>query len=125
MKANGEDLSNYHSPYEIKDVPQAYKSWIKAEHDKIIKASQRGTLSYALRDNKKYWINQFSKAEQKKMGIVSDAKLSIKERAAMRHAKRTSVEKADIQSRWDARHDSLRHLGSKMGRKSRKEAKIS
>lgn len=98
----GEDMSNFHSVHEIteKNMNPNWKHYIETQHDAILKAGERGKLAYHLRDNQQYWINQFSKEEQKKMGLLKDDKARIKVIADARHAARTPEQAKDIADRW-------------------------
>ena len=91
--AAGEDMSNWHSKYEVKDIPDEAKAWIAANHEKFIAAGERGKLGYVWRENLKYVRPQFTKEEQQKMGIAAQSKRRVK----------TNAEKAAIQARWDER----------------------
>ncbi len=91
--AAGEDMSDWHSKYEVKDIPDSAKKWIKANRDKFISAGERGKLGYIWRENKKYLRPLFTLKEQQKMGIAAQSKKRIK----------TEAEKADIQRRWNER----------------------
>lgn len=93
--AAGEDMSNWHSKYEVKDIPDEAKAWIDRNHDKIINAAERGKLGWVWRDNMKYVGKQFSKNELEKMGYTPLA-------TRIKRLK-TEAEKADIQRRWDER----------------------
>lgn len=59
-----EALTNGGASSYITDVPQQFIQYIVDQHDKILASAQRGTLAYFLRDNKDFWINQFSKTER-------------------------------------------------------------
>lgn len=98
----GEDMSNFHSKYEItaEKMNQRWKDYIDENHDAILKAGERGKLAYHLRDNQKYWINQFSAAERKQMGLLKDNRERIKAIADARHAARTDAQAKDIADRW-------------------------
>lgn len=95
----GEDMSDYVSPYAVTDIPDKAKQWIEANKDKFIRAGERGKLGYVWRENQKYLRPQFSQEQQQKMGIAAQPKKRIK----------TEAEKADIQRRWDERkaHNAL------------------
>lgn len=96
----GEDMSNFHSKEEIteENMNPNWKRYIETNHDAIKSAASRGKLAYFLRDNKQFWINSFSKAEQREMGMLK----SIKEIADARHAARTEEQAKDIADRWHA-----------------------
>lgn len=94
----GEDMSNFHSKKEITEVDPKFQRYIDDNHDTIFNAAKRGKLAYFLRDNKQFWINNFSKAEQREMGMLK----SIKEIADARHAARTEEQAKDIADRWHA-----------------------
>lgn len=98
----GEDMSNFHSVHEITEANMnpKWKQYIQDQHDSILRAGERGKLAYHLRDNQQYWINQFSKEEQKKMGLLKDDKARIKAIADARHAARTPKQAKDIADRW-------------------------
>lgn len=110
----GEDMSNFHSKYEItkENMNPNWKRYIETNHDAIKNAASRGKLAYFLRDNKQFWINSFTKAEQREMGMLK----SIKEIADARHAARTEEQAKDIADRWHAhKHvDALIRKGSSM-----------
>lgn len=89
----GEDMSDYVSPYAVTDIPDKAKQWIEANKDKFIRAGERGKLGYVWRENQKYLRPLFSQEQQQKMGISVQPKKRIK----------TEAEKADIQRRWDER----------------------
>ena len=89
----GEDMSNYHSPFEVKDIPDEAKAWIEENREKFIRAGEQGKLGYVWRENMKYVGKQFSQEELSKMGYVPQRTKRIK----------TEAEKADIQKRWDER----------------------
>ena len=63
----GEDMSNYVSPYAVKDIPESAKSWIEANRETFIKAGERGKLGSVWRENMKYVGKQFTKEELAKM----------------------------------------------------------
>lgn len=71
---NGENMSNFHSKYEIKEPPKAWSSYIDKQHGSILKAGKNGKLAYHLADNTKYWQNSFSVSEQKQMGLKIEDK---------------------------------------------------
>lgn len=98
----GEDMSNFHSVHEIteKNMNPKWKHYIETQHDAILKAGERGKLAYHLRDNQQYWINQFSKEEQKKMGLLIDPKERIKQIADARHAARTPKQAKALTDWW-------------------------
>ena len=91
--AAGEDMSNYVSPYAVKEIPDKAKKWIEDNHDKFVGAGERGKLGYVWRENQKYLRPFFSQEEQQKMGIMAQRMKRVK----------TDAEKADIQRRWDER----------------------
>jgi hypothetical protein len=91
--AAGEDMSDYHSKYEVRDIPERAKGWIDANRDKFIKAGEKGKLGYVWRENMKYVGKQFSPEELKKMGFEPQVKKRVK----------TEEEKKAIQARWDER----------------------
>lgn len=97
----GEDMSNFHSKYEIteKNMNPNWKRYIEQQHGAILKAGERGKLAYHLQDNQKYWVGQFSPAERKQMGL-EPKKLTVKEIAAQRHAARTPEQAKEIADRW-------------------------
>lgn len=88
--AAGEDMSNYVSPYAVKDIPENAKKWIAANRDKFIRAGERGKLGYVWKENLKYVRPQFSQEEQQKMGIALRTKKHI----------RTEEEKNALRKRW-------------------------
>lgn len=98
----GEDMSNFHSKHEITEANMNpnWKHYIETQHAAILKAGERGKLAYHLRDNQQYWINQFSAAERKQMGLLKDNKERIKAIADARHAARTDAQAKDIADRW-------------------------
>lgn len=108
----GEDMSNFHSKKEVTEVDPKFQRYIEDNHDAIFNAAKRGKLAYFLRDNKQFWINSFTKAEQREMGMLK----SIKEIADARHAARTEEQAKDIADRWHAhkRVDALVRKGSSM-----------
>ena len=93
--AAGEDMSNYHSRYEVKDIPDKAKAWIDDNREKFIRAGERGKLGYIWRENMKYVGKQFSAEELAKMGYTQQP-------VRVKRVK-TEAEKADIQRRWDER----------------------
>ena len=99
----GEDMSNFHSKYEItkENMNPNWWKYVDDNHDAILKAAERGKLAYHLRDNQSYWIDKFSDEERKKMGLapLSD-KDRIRQIAAARHAARTPEQAKDIADRW-------------------------
>lgn len=97
----GEDMSNYVSPFAIKDTPEQYKQYIKDNEEAIMRAFEKDKLAWHLADNKKYWQRYMSPENQEAMGIKS---LSSKERilqaAEKRHAERNAKQ---IQLAWTNR----------------------
>ncbi len=94
----GEDMSNFHSKEEIteENMNPNWKRYIETNHDAIKRAASRGKLAYFLRDNKQFWINSFTKAEQREMGLLK----SIKEIADARHAARTPEQVKALTDWW-------------------------
>lgn len=97
----GEDMSNYVSPFAIKDVPEQYKQYIEDNEEAIMRAFEKDKLAWHLVDNKKYWQRYMSPENQEAMGVKS---LSSKERvlqaAEKRHAERNAKQ---IQLAWTNR----------------------
>lgn len=102
--AKGEDMSNYVSPNAVKDVPKAYKDYIKRDKEAIMSAAERGKMAWHLYDNQKYWVGEFTAAELKEMGLEPIKPAEPKKRI------KTEEEKADIQRRWDERKERNRIL---------------
>ena len=98
---NGEDMSGYVSPNSIKDVPDQYKRYIKANGDKIVDAFKRGKLAWHLANNKSYWLKYLDATQRKQMGVKTISRReAIQEIAKARHAKRDA---AKIQQNWKKR----------------------
>jgi hypothetical protein len=51
---NGEEPSTG-SVNEVKDVPENFKKWLTENETRIIKANEKGSLPYFLKDNRKHW----------------------------------------------------------------------
>lgn len=88
--AAGEDMSDWHSKYEVKDIPQRAKNWIDDNREKFIRAGERGKLGYVWRENMKYVGRQFTKEELEKMGYAMPKVKRLK----------TPEERAAIIQRW-------------------------
>lgn len=98
---NGEDMSGYVSPNNIKDVPDQYKRYIEANGDKIVDAFKRGKLAWHLANNKSYWLKYLDATQRKQMGVKTISRReAIQEIAKARHAKRDA---AKIQQNWKKR----------------------
>lgn len=65
--AAGEDMSDYVSPYAVKDIPDSAKAWIEAKREQFVKAGERGKLGSVWSENMKYVGNQFTKEELAKI----------------------------------------------------------
>lgn len=85
----------------VDDVPDNFKKWLSENKERIDKSEKKGTLPYFLRDNKVYW----DYIETPATPVISTAtpKLSIQERAAIRHAARTQEEIDRIKADWQKR----------------------
>lgn len=98
----GEDMTNYVSPFAVKDVPDAYKQYIRDNADAIVKAGERGKLAWHLRDNTKYWTGLMSADDLKRMGITTiSPREAIFAKAKQRHEQRTEEQIKQIQNRWN------------------------
>lgn len=99
---DGEDMSNYVSPFAVLTMPEKYNQYIKDNSEAIVKAGMRGKLAWHLQDNTKYWAHLLSPSDRKKLGLkaVSSREL-ILAKAKERHALRTKEQIDKIQSRWD------------------------
>lgn len=99
---DGEDMSNYVSPFAVLTMPEKYNQYIKDNSEAIVKAGMRGKLAWHLQDNTKYWAHLLSQSDRKKLGLkaVSSREL-ILAKAKERHALRTKEQIDKIQSRWD------------------------
>ena len=80
---NDEDVSNYQFDGEVKELPGAFKDWVKDNQERLSAMKQK---PYFITDNE---------------SIIY--KLTPKQIAEKRHAQRTPEQIADIQSRWDER----------------------
>lgn len=99
----GEDMSNFHSVFEVKDMPDKYKQYIKDNADKIVKAAKKDKLAWHLADNKKYWVNLLTDEQRAEAGISLRGEPKIKtpfDIAKERHAKRTPEQINDIKLEW-------------------------
>lgn len=63
----GEDMTQYVSPYAVKDIPESAKAWIDENREKFIKAGERGKLGSVWSENMKYVGKQFNKDELAKL----------------------------------------------------------
>lgn len=65
----GEDMSNFHSQFEVKDMPERYNQYILNNTDSIVRASARGKLAWHLADNKKYWVGLLTDQQRTGAGL--------------------------------------------------------
>lgn len=86
----GEEPSG--SVNEIKDVPDNFKRWAEKNSSRIAVAKKRGTLPYFVRDNEKTVET-----------IVREKKLSVIEKAEIRHKNRTTEQIENIKYRAESR----------------------
>lgn len=99
---DGEDMSNYVSPFAVLTMPEKYNQYIKDNSEAIVKAGMRGKLAWHLQDNTKYWAHLLSPSDLKKLGLKAvSSKELILAKAKERHALRTKEQIDKIQSRWD------------------------
>lgn len=99
---DGEDMSNYVSPFAVLTMPEKYNQYIKDNSEAIVKAGMRGKLAWHLQDNTKYWAHLLSPSDRKKLGLKAvSSKELILAKAKERHALRTKEQIDKIQSRWD------------------------
>lgn len=97
----------------VKDVPNVFVDWVDRNKDRILRAEERNTLPYFIRDN----YNTVK-------GIITpNLVLSTLEKAKLRHAARTKEQIQEIQDRWDERKkwndnnlDIEKELGIKRGK---------
>lgn len=85
----------------VDDVPDNFKKWLSENKERIEKAEKKGTLPYFLRDNKVYW--DYIETPATPVISIDTTKLSIQERAAIRHAARTQEEIDRIKAAWQKR----------------------
>lgn len=82
----------------VKDVPNVFVDWVDRNKDRILRAEERNTLPYFIRDN----YNTVK-------GIMTpNLVLSTLEKAKLRHAARTKEQIQEIQGRWDERKKEYR-----------------
>ena len=82
----------------VKDVPNVFVDWVDRNKDRILRAEERNTLPYFIRDN----YNTVK-------GIITpNPVLSTLEKARLRHAARTKEQIQEIQDRWDERKKEYR-----------------
>lgn len=97
----------------VKDVPNVFVDWVDRNKDRILRAEERNTLPYFIRDN----YNTVK-------GIITPKIASdILKKAELRHAARTKEQIQEIQDRWDERKkwndnnlDIEKELGIKRGK---------
>lgn len=105
----GEDMSNFHSVFEIKEMPDSYNQYIRDNADAIVRAAKKDKLAWHLADNKKYWVNLLTDEQRAEAGLKAfvskkTASEKIAEAAKLRHANR---DEKRIQSAWSARRRRL------------------
>lgn len=87
------------SKNKIKDVPKAFKEWVKDNEDRILAAGDK--LPYFLRDNQQTY--------QRILGIQPEIPIAptatTLEKAAIRHAARTPEQQKAIIDAWNKRKD--------------------
>lgn len=85
---------NYPLQGKIKAVPKAFSDWVASNKENIENAAERGKLPYFLRDNRKYWDENYRE----------DTKPTIQDIAAARHAARTPEQEQAIRDAWNERN---------------------
>lgn len=95
----------------VDDVPDNFKKWLSENKERIDKAEKKGTLPYFLRDNKVYW--DYIETHATPTETTDTPKLSIKERADIRHSYRTEAEEEAIRQEW-AERKAIRNYGKRM-----------
>lgn len=106
-----EDGVDRESVNTVKDVPDNFKEWLSDNEERIATAEERGTLPYFLRDNKVYWDKTYIPATPAK--TAETPKLSVKERADIRHSQRTDAEEEAIRQEW-AERKAIRNYGKRI-----------
>ncbi len=77
----------------VSEPPAAFTDWLGKNAERIERASEKGSLPYFIKDNKKY--------------LSGRQKLSALEVARLRHANRTPQQVQSIQQRWNLRRDAI------------------
>ena len=98
---DGEDMSGYVSPNAITDTPEGFKKYVSDNHDAFVRAGERGKLGYIWRESEKFWKDEFSDEELRKMGLGAEPKAEEPQKPAKRV--KTQEEREAIQKRWDER----------------------
>lgn len=99
----GEDMSSFHSVFEVKDIPDKYKQYIQDNADAIVKAAKKDKLAWHLADNKKYWVNLLTDEQRAEAGISLRGEPKIKtpfDIAKERHNARTPEQIEKIKRDW-------------------------
>lgn len=76
---NEKDYYAYKSPNLVKDMPTAFKKWVKRNAKKLNEARDNGKLPYFVRDNEKVFGDLLGWEDSKDAAIKSTSLISLKE----------------------------------------------
>lgn len=95
-----EPTDNLELDGEVKEMPEEFVEWVKANEERMEAARERGTLPYFVRDNESLVAAALG-------GDVQGAEPTILEKAAERHKARTSEEIERIRKAWETRKEAI------------------
>lgn len=96
------EYNAYKSPNLVKDVPEAFKKWVKTNAKKLNKARKSNKLSYFVKDNLKA-VSKIAGWRERKPTKQLSKREQILAAAKERHDARTDKQINDILRRWDER----------------------